>query len=87
MKRCVALATLLLLASSCSTSPKTEWGRADSAGDPEVVREQRAKDLADCVAVVGAPTQGIQSTGSLSRQQVGDCMRAKGWRRVPVTER
>jgi hypothetical protein len=86
VKRHIALAALLPLAFCCSTAPKTEWQRADTAGDPEAMREQRAKDLADCATVVGAPTQGVQSTGSLSRNQVEDCMRARGWRRVSVSE-
>ena len=86
MKRYIALAALLPLALCCSTAPKTEWQRTDGASDPETIREQRAKDLADCMAVVGAPTQGVVSTGSLSREQAGDCMRSKGWRKVPVSE-
>ena len=86
VKRHIALAALLPLVLCCSTAPKTEWQRADAAGDPEVIREQRAKDLADCATVVGAPTQGEISTGSLSREQTRDCMRARGWRQVPVSE-
>jgi hypothetical protein len=86
VKRRIALAALLPLALSCSTGPKTEWQRPDGAGDPEAIRDQRAKDLADCVTVVGAPTQGVQSTGSLSREQARDCMRAKGWRQVPASK-
>ena len=86
MKRLIALAALLMLASSCSTAPRTEWQRAGGAGDSEAIRDQRAKDLADCVTVAGAPTPGVQSTGSLSREQARDCMRAKGWRQVPVSK-
>jgi hypothetical protein len=86
VKRHIALAALLPLVFCCSTAPKMEWQRADAAGDPEAMREQRAKDLADCATVVGAPTQGVQSTGSLSRNQAEDCMRARGWRRVPVSQ-
>jgi hypothetical protein len=86
VKRRIALAALLGLALSCSTGPKMEWRRTDGAGDSEAIREQRAKDVADCVTVVGAPTPGVQSTGSLSREQARDCMRAKGWRQVPVSK-
>jgi hypothetical protein len=86
VKRHVALAVLLASALCCSTAPKMEWQRADGAADPEAMRDQRAKDLADCATLAGAPTQAIQSTGSLSREQVRDCMRARGWRQVPVTE-
>jgi hypothetical protein len=86
VKRHIALAALLALALSCSTAPKTEWQRTDGASDPDTIRDQRAKDLADCMTLVGAPTQGVVSTGSLSREQAGDCMRAKGWRKVPVSE-
>jgi hypothetical protein len=86
VKRHIALAALLPLALCCSTAPKTEWQRTDGAGDPETLRDQRAKDVADCATLVGAPTQGVVSTGSLSREQARDCMRAKGWRRVPVSE-
>jgi hypothetical protein len=59
VKRHIALAALLPLAFCCSTAPKMEWQRADAAGDPDAMREQRAKDLADCATVVGAPTQGV----------------------------
>jgi hypothetical protein len=83
VKRLIALAALLAL--GCSTGPKTEWQRTGGAGDSEAIRDQHAKDLADCVTVVGAPTPGVQSTGSLSREQARDCMRAKGWRQVPVS--
>jgi type VI protein secretion system component VasK len=86
VKRLIALAALLPLVLCCSTAPRMEWQRADAAGDPEAMREQRAKDLADCATVVGAPTQNEISGGSLSREQAKDCMRAKGWRQVPVSE-
>jgi len=86
VKRTIALAVMLASALCCSTAPKMEWQRADGTGDPEAVRDQRAKDLADCATLAGAPTQGIQSTGSPSRELVRDCMRARGWRQVPVTE-
>ena len=86
MTRCIALATFLSLAIACSTAPKTEWQPGDGGGDPEVIREQRAKDLADCATLVGAPTYGVQSTTSLSREQTRDCMHAKGWRMVPASE-
>ena len=86
MKRHIALAALLPLALCCSTAPKMEWERTDGASDPDTLRDQRAKDLADCATLVGAPTQGVVSTGSLSREQAGDCMRSKGWRKVPVSE-
>jgi hypothetical protein len=76
----------LLLAAACSTSGRSEWQREDSAGDPDAVREQRAKDLADCTTAAGAPTPGSQSTLSYSRAQVQDCMRARGWRLVPVAD-
>lgn len=86
MRRNLAFAAILALAAACSTAPKTEWQRADGSGDSAAVREQRAKDLADCATMVGAPTQGVQSTVSISREQVRDCMRAKGWRMAPVSE-
>jgi hypothetical protein len=86
VKRRIVLAALLPLAMACSTAPKTEWQRVEGGGDPEAFREQRAKDLAGCATMVGAPTQGVQSTVSISREQTRDCMRAKGWRMVPVSE-
>jgi hypothetical protein len=86
VKRLIALAALSPLVLCCSTAPRMEWQRTDGAGDPEAMREERAKDLADCATVVGAPTQGEISAGSLSREQAKDCMRAKGWRQVPVSE-
>jgi hypothetical protein len=86
VKRHIALAALLPLAFCCSTAPKMEWQRTDGAGNPESVRDQRAKDLADCATRIGAPTQAEVSTGSLSREQAKDCMRSKGWRQVPVSE-
>ena len=79
MKRHIAVAGLAILALACSSTPKTEWQRADAGGDPAALRERRAKDLADCATAMGAPTQGVQSTASISRAQVGDCMRARGW--------
>jgi hypothetical protein len=85
VKRRIALIALLPLALSCSTTPKTEWQQADGATDTQAIRDQRAKDIADCATRVGAPTQGIQSTSGFSREQVRDCMRAKGWRRVSVS--
>jgi hypothetical protein len=84
--RLIALAALLPLVLCCSTAPRMEWQRADGSGDPEALREQRAKDLAACATVVGAPTQGEVSPTNLSREQAKDCMRAKGWRQVPVSE-
>jgi hypothetical protein len=86
VKHCIALAALLPLVWSCSTAPKTEWQRADGASETEAVRDQRAKDLADCATVMGAPTPGSQSPISISREQARDCMRAKGWRQVPVSQ-
>jgi hypothetical protein len=80
-----ALPLLLLLATACSTSGRSEWQRVDVGSDPAAVREQRAKDLADCTITAGAPTTGGQSTFDDSRAQVQDCMRARGWQLVPVS--
>jgi len=85
MSKIARVALPLLLAAACSTTGRSEWQRADGAGDPAAVREQRAKDLADCTTAAGAPTSGNQSTLSYSRAQVQDCMRARGWRLVPVS--
>jgi len=54
--------------------------------DSQALRDQRARNLADCATRVGAPTEGGQSTLSSSRAQVGDCMRARGWREVSIEE-
>lgn len=85
MGKIARIAVPLLLAAACSTSGRSEWQRVDAGADPAAVREQRAKDLADCMTAAGAPTPGSQSTLSYSRAQVQDCMRARGWRLVPVS--
>jgi hypothetical protein len=82
VKRPIALAGLATLALACSSTPQTEWQRADGGGGPEALSEERAGDLADCTTAMGAPTQGGQSTTSYSRAQTEDCMRARGWRKV-----
>lgn len=79
-------AVAVLLAVACSTAGRSEWQRADAGDDPAAERERRAKDLADCTTAAGAPTPGSQSALSYSRAQVQDCMRARGWRLVPVAE-
>jgi len=86
MSKTARVALPLLLAAACSTGGGTEWQRVEGGGDPAVVREQRAKDLADCMTAAGAPTPGSQSTLSYSRAQVQDCMRARGWRLAPASD-
>lgn len=84
MSRRILVVTLVPLAWACASSAGTEWQRADGSPETEAIREQRAKDLADCATMVGAPTPGGQSTMSLSRGQAEDCMRKKGWQRISV---
>jgi hypothetical protein len=81
MKRFTMGVAALALASACASSGSNEWQRADGTPDSEAVSEQRAKDRATCATRMGAPTPGGQSTLSYSRDQVEDCMRARGWRR------
>jgi hypothetical protein len=83
MNTWIALAATLALAAACSTAPKAEWQRADVGGDPAAMSEQRSKDIADCMTRVGAPTVGTVSPIAVSKSEVEDCMRAKGWRRAP----
>ena len=84
MKRWSIVAVGVSILFACASTSKTEWRKAGLEPGSEAMREQRSKDLADCTARAGAPTQGVQSTMSYSRAQVGDCMRARGWRDVPV---
>ena len=84
MGRLIAWAGVAGIAWGCATGSTTDWQRADGTPDSATVREQRAMDLADCATRVGAPTPGTQSTMSVSRGQVDDCMRGKGWRKGPV---
>jgi hypothetical protein len=83
MKAWITLGVVLALVAACSTTREPEWQRADLAGDPEAMSEQRSKDLADCMTRVGSPTVGTVSPIPVSKTEVQDCMRAKGWRRVP----
>ena len=83
MKTWIAFLAVMALAAACSTARKAEWQRAGSGGDPAAMSEQRSKDIADCITRVGAPTVGTVSPIPVSKTEVEDCMRAKGWRRAP----
>jgi hypothetical protein len=76
----------VVLVAACSSIPKKEWRKAGMEVNSEAMREQRAKDVADCTTRAGAPTQGVQSTLSYSRAQIADCMHARGWREVSIAE-
>jgi len=80
------IAVVAISAMACSSAPKKEWRKAGMQADSQAMRDQRAKDVADCATRGGAPTQGVQSTMSYSRAQLDDCMRARGWREVPRGE-
>lgn len=77
---------LAVLVMACSSAPQKEWRKAGMEPNSQAMRDQRAKDIADCATRAGAPTPGMQSTMDRSRAQVGDCMRAKGWREVSADE-
>jgi hypothetical protein len=77
---------LAFLLPACSSAPRKEWRKAGMEPGSQAMRDQRAKDLADCTTRAGAPTQGVQSTMSYSRAQVTDCMRARGWSEVSLDE-
>ena len=81
MKRFIALIAASSLAWGCASGGSSQWQRGDGT-DSEAMREQRAKDLADCATTMGAPTPGNQSTMSMSQGQTADCMISKGWRRA-----
>ena len=75
-----------VLALACSSAPKTEWRKAGMDPNSQAMRDQRAKDRADCATRAGAPTEGAQSTMSYSRAQIRDCMHARGWHEVSLAE-
>lgn len=81
MCRLIAWAAVVAISWGCASGSSSNWQRADGTVESEAVREQRAKDIADCATQMGAPTPGTQSTMSMSRGQVDDCMRGKGWRK------
>jgi hypothetical protein len=76
------IAMMAIFAMACSSVPKKEWRKAGLEPNSQVMRDQFAKDRAECATRAGAPTQGGQSTMSYSRAQVGDCLHARGWREV-----
>ena len=80
------LAGVAILALACSSAPRKEWQKAGMEPNSQAMRDQRAKDLADCTTRAGAPTPGVQSTMSYSGAQMSDCMRARGWREVSLDE-
>jgi hypothetical protein len=82
----IPLGILAVLVMACSSAPKKEWRKAGMEPNSQAMRDQRARDLADCTTRAGAPTQGVQSTMSYSRAQMADCMHARGWREVSLDE-
>jgi len=81
-----AIAIWLVCALACTSAPKSEWRKSGVDPDSQAMRDERARDVADCTTRAGAPSQGAQTTMSYSRAQVADCMRARGWRQVAVDD-